>query len=302
MQRHSIPSASPVAVGRSSGFVFRTRYGHGIALYSMVGFSSERGVSSLEKMLTLLDVFTVAAPAWSTDDLIRFSGTSRSTCYRYIKVLQDAGLLTPVSGGAWMLGPRIIELDRTMRLCDPVAIGGGPPMRRLAEETGHSALLCVLVSDTVMCVDDVPASNAPAGLFSRGQRRPLLAGAASKVILAHLPPHQLRTLHARNRTADASAGLGADWGAFRGALRTIREAGHSITIGEFRPGILGIAAPLFSAEGGVLGSLGVAVEARRVAAKKRTVLAEQVMAAAEDACARIVRGQPAGARPARAVG
>ena len=43
-------------------------------------------------------------------------------------------------------------------------------------------------------------------------------------------------------------------------------------------------------------------EARRVAAKKRTVLAEQVMAAAEDACARIVRGQPAGARPARAVG
>ncbi len=108
----------------------------------MAGFSSERGASSLEKMLALLDVFTPTAPAWSTEELIRYSGASRSTCYRYIKVLQDAGLLTPVAGGAWMLGPRVIELDRTMRLTDPVATGGGPPMRRLARDTGYSALLC----------------------------------------------------------------------------------------------------------------------------------------------------------------
>lgn len=268
----------------------------------MAGFSSERGASSLEKMLALLNVFTASAPAWSTDDLIRFSGTSRSTCYRYIKVLQDAGLLTPVAGGAWMLGPRVIELDRTMRLCDPVTIGGGPPMRRLAKETGHSALLCVLFSGTVMCVEDVPAAGAPAGLFSRGQRRPLFAGAASKTILAHLPPHQLRGLFARHRTTIASYGLGADWNAFRTALRAIRESGYSVTVGEFRPGILGIAAPLFSPEGGVLGSLGIATEARRVPPKKRMALAEQIMAAAKEACTRIAQEQPHSARPARAVG
>ena len=268
----------------------------------MAGFSSERGPSSLERMLALLDVFSATAPAWSTEDLIRFSGTSRSTCYRYIKVLQDAGLLTPVAGGSWMLGPRIIELDRTMRLCDPVTIGGGPPMRRLAQETWHSVLLCVLFSDTVMCVDDVPAANAPIGLFSRGQRRPLFAGAASKAILAHLPPHQLRALFARHRTAIAGAGLGADWDAFRAALRIIREAGYSITIGEFRPGILGIAAPLLNADGGVLGSLGIATEAHHVPAKDRMALAARIIEAANEACARIAQEQPPGARPARAIG
>src|SRR5215831_3417147 len=120
----------------------------------MVGLSADvqQGARSLGKMLELLDAFTAAEPAWSTEDLIRFSGTSRSTCYRYIKTLQDAGLLTPVAGGAWMLGPRIIELDRTMRLCDPVTLGGGPAMRRLAQESGHSVLLCVLFSSAVMCV------------------------------------------------------------------------------------------------------------------------------------------------------
>ncbi len=268
----------------------------------MAGFSSDRGASSLEKMLALLDVFTATAPAWSTEDLIRYSGTSRSTCYRYIKVLQDAGLLTPVAGGAWMLGPRVIELDRTMRLCDPVTIGGGPPMRRLARETGHSVLLSVLFSGTVMCVDDVPAAGAPPGLFSRGQRRPLFAGAASKVILAHLPPHQLRALFARHRTAIAGAGLGADWDAFRATLKTIRDAGHSVTVGEFRPGILGVAAPLLNAQGGVLGSLGIATESHRVRAKDRHALAEHVMAAAGEACRLIALEQPGGARPARALG
>ena len=271
---------------------------------SMAGFPEKPrgGGSSLEKMLGLLDVFTTAAPAWSTEDLIRFSGTSRSTCYRYIKALQQAGLLTPVAGGAWMLGPRIIELDRTMRLCDPVTSAGGPPLRVLAEETGHSGLLCLLFSGAVMCVDDVPAKGAPEGIFSRGQRRPLFAGAASKAILAHLPPHRLRALFARHRTTIAAAGLGADWEAFRDALRAIRDAGHAMTVGEFQPGVLGIAAPLFSPDGDVLGSLGIAVQAARVPPRQRAALAAHVMDAAREACARIAEAQPGHARPARAVG
>ncbi|NKC29506.1 IclR family transcriptional regulator [Falsiroseomonas selenitidurans] len=272
----------------------------------MTGFSSEaaaaRGASSLEKMLGLLDLFTTRAPAWSTEELIRVSGTSRSTCYRYIKALQAAGLVTPVAGGAWMLGPRIIELDRTMRLCDPVTAGGTPPMRRLAAETGHSGLLCLLFSGTVMCVGDAPAQGAPEGIFARGQRRPLFTGAASKVILAHLPPHQLRAIHARHRGTIAAAGLGADWESFRHALRQIREAGHCVTQSEFQPGVVGIAAPLFNAEGGVLGSLGLAAVAEGVPPAARAGLARQVMQAAKEACDRIADQEQLAALPARAVG
>jgi DNA-binding IclR family transcriptional regulator len=270
----------------------------------MTGFPSEdaRGASSLEKMLGLLDVFTSAAPAWSTEALIRHSGTSRSTCYRYIKALQASGLLTPVAGGAWMLGPRIIELDRTMRLCDPVTAGGGPPMQRLAAETGHSGLLCVLFSDTVMCVGDAPVAGAPAGMFSRGQRRPLFAGAASKVILAHLPPHQLRALFSRHRATIAANGLGADWESFRAALRVIRDAGHCVTQSEFLPGVIGIAAPLFNAERGVLGSLGLAASVAAVPQQARAALAQRVMQAAQEACAAIAEQQQLAALPARAVG
>ena len=253
-------------------------------------------------MLGLLDVFTIAAPVWSTEDLIRYSGCSRSTCYRYIKVLQDAGFLTPVADGGFILGPRIVEMDRQIRHCDPVYTAGGPPMEALARKTGHTALLCALYSDTVLCVRQVPGAHAPQRLFSRGQKRPLFQGAASKVILAHLPPHQLRTLYAKQPKAIAAAGLGADWESFRNALRTIREQGHAITTGEFQPGIVGIAAPLFNREAQVLGSMGIAMSARSVRRDDYPALADAVMRAAHEATRRIAALNHGVDRPARAVG
>lgn len=259
-------------------------------------------MNSLEKMLSLLDVFTPAAPVWPTEQLILYSGCSRSTCYRYIKVLQRAGFLTPVANGSYILGPRIIELDREIRMCDPIYTAGGPAMKRLAQKTGHSALLCMLFSDTVMCVREELSADAPEGLFSRGQKRPLFAGAASKVILANLPAHQLRGLFAKHRKTIAAAGLGADWESFRKTLRKIRQDGYCITAGEFTPGIAGIAAPLFNRAGKVLGSLGIAMSASKVHRSDYPVLAAAVVKAAQDATERIGSREDGVALPARAVG
>jgi DNA-binding IclR family transcriptional regulator len=259
-------------------------------------------MNSLEKMLSLLDVFTLAAPVWSTEDLIRYSRCSRSTCYRYIKALQSAGFLTPVANGCYILGPRIIELDRHIRLCDPVYTAGGPPMQRLAARTGCSALLCMLFSDTVMCVREELNADAPEGLFSRGRKRPLFSGAASKVILAHLPAHQLRNVFAKHRKTIAAAGLGADWRSFRTALRKIRQDGYCITTAEFAPGITGIAAPLFNRAGKVLGSLGIAMSEPNADPSQFPVLAKVVIKAAEDATSRIRAGRRGVDLPARAVG
>ena len=64
------------------------------------------------RLLGLLDLFSPAAPAWSTEALIQSLGMSRSNGYRYIKALSDVGLMAPVSNGHYILGPRIVELDR----------------------------------------------------------------------------------------------------------------------------------------------------------------------------------------------
>jgi DNA-binding IclR family transcriptional regulator len=210
-------------------------------------------------MLRLLDAFTSAQPTRSTEDLIKFSGSSRSTTYRYIRALQRSGLLSPVANGSWTLGSRILELDLQLRSCDPLYLAGGTAMKRLVERTGHTALLCTLFSDAVICIRDERGPGAPSGLFSRGQRRPLFTAAASKIMLPYLPPHQLRRVYNNNKAAIAAAQLGRDWKEFRARLREMRTNGYSMTVGEFRPGVVGIAAPVIGRSGTAIASLGIAL-------------------------------------------
>ena len=259
-------------------------------------------MNSLNKMLSLLDVFTPSAPIWSTDDLIRYARASRSTCYRYIKALQDAGLLTPVGTSSFVLGPRIIEWDRQIRFCDPIYTTCGPVIQKLSDQTKCSSLLCVLYSDMVMCVREVLRPDAPPELFGRGQKRPLFAGAASKIILAYLPPHQLKSLHQKHRKTIAASGLGADWDAFRESLKAIRQAGHCVTLGEFNPGVRGVAAPLFNKYGKVLGSVGIGGQASRLPEAMLPKVSKRVRDAAAEITRQISTTNFETVLPARAVG
>ena len=69
--------------------------------------------------------------------------------YRYIKALWDVGLLAPVSNGHYILGPRIVELDRQSRQSVPLYKAAGPSIKRLVADSGHSALLCAFFSGSV---------------------------------------------------------------------------------------------------------------------------------------------------------
>ncbi|MGE0800463.1 MAG: IclR family transcriptional regulator [Lautropia sp.] len=258
-------------------------------------------MKSLDRMLALLDAFTPESPVWSTDALIRQSGTSASTCYRYLRSLHGAGLLARVANGSYILGPRVLEMDRITRLCDPVYLVGGPVIEQLSSRTGHSVILCILYSNTVMCVREALAAGSPPELFSRGQRRPLFRGASAKAILAWLPAHQLRTLFGKHADTIARAGLGADWVTFRQSLRQIREAGYAVSSGEANPGIAAIAAPIFNRDGDVLGSLSLAIAIGNVDAHF-VDLAGPVVAAAADVTRRIGDTLQLLGFPARAVG
>jgi len=215
--------------------------------------------NSLTKMLGILDLFVADRPIWSTNDIILALETSRSTGYRYIKALNNAGLLSAIGNGYYVLGPRIIELDLQIRSSDPLLQAGKGVLEQLVDATGHSALLCMLYRNSVLCIREQLAPLSPDHLFSRGQRRSLFRGAISKVILAYLPNHRLRSIYSRNEDEVAKANLGESWTEFREALAQIRKDGHAMTYGEFNAGVVGIAAPVYNSENVILGSVGIAL-------------------------------------------
>ncbi|TGR23053.1 MULTISPECIES: IclR family transcriptional regulator [unclassified Mesorhizobium] len=229
------------------------------AVVPEAGPESERnGASSLTKMLSILDLFTPEVPVWSTTDIIEVLETSRSTGYRYIKALNSAGLISAVGNGYYMLGSRIIELDFQIRRTDPLLQAANGVLEQLVDATGHSALLCMHFQNAVLCIDELRAPLSPTNLFTRGQRRPLFRGAISKVILAHLPSHRLRAIFERRTDAIREAKLGQTWSEFRETLAQIRSDGFVKSVGEFNPGVVGIAAPIFNVDNAIIGSIGIA--------------------------------------------
>jgi DNA-binding IclR family transcriptional regulator len=257
---------------------------------------------TIEKTLGILGLFTPDDPVRTSDCIIAFLACPSSTGYRHIKTLQSTGFLSRVGNGSYMLGPRVLELDRTVRLSDPVYIAGSPIIRGLREATGHSAVLSILYSDSVVCVRRELSADGPPSLFDRGQRRPLVAGASAKAILAYLPVHQLRRIYAKHGDAAAKAGLGDDWDAFRSALRAIRKAGFAMTVGECQPDIASIAAPIFNKQQEVLGSLMMAVVAPKTDLARFAAQAPRVVETAQAVSDRIALMEGGAALPARAVG
>ncbi|WP_226553891.1 IclR family transcriptional regulator [Celeribacter naphthalenivorans] len=260
------------------------------------------GANSLVRMLSLLDMFTPSSPSWSSDALISALGTSRSTGYRYIKALADIGLLTPVAEGNYMLGPRIIELDLQIRNCDPLYNAAGPLLKKLVEQTQFSSIACALYSGSVLCVREELSPTSPSRMLSRGQKRPLFRGAASKIILAHLGPHQLRSIFNKHKDTIATSGLGADWASFRSNLSDIRRAGHTVTVGEFNSGVIGVAAPVLNHAGQILGSVGIAGPEEKFDRAELDRIVELVMDAGQKVTERVGLVASGTDRPARSVG
>lgn len=260
------------------------------------------GASSLTKMLSILDLFSEENPIWSTTDIIDALGASRSTGYRYIKALNNVGLLSAVGNGYYMLGSRIIELDLLIRKTDPLLLAAKGVLEQLVEATGHTALLCMLFQNSVLCISEKLAPLSPKMLFSRGQRRPMFKGAVSKIILAHLPNHRLRSIFAKRQDMIREAGLGETWEEFRDGLSRIRSNGYVKSVGEFIPGNVGIAAPIFNADGNIIGSIGIACSKDELRDTDLNRVALSVKRAAKEITAKMSAEDSGLVLPPRAVG
>jgi DNA-binding IclR family transcriptional regulator len=258
-------------------------------------------VSSLTKMLSILDLFTPDKPVWSTNELIESIGTSKSTAYRYMRSLHAAGLMGQMGNGFYVLGSRIVELDLQIRTSDPLHNAANGVLEELVNKTGHSSMLCALVSNSLLCIREQLAPFSPEKLFSRGQRRPLFFGAASKIVLPYLPPHRVRGIYEHNAKTVAEARLGGSWEEFKSTLARFRRAGFVRTHGEFNPGVTGMAAPIFNREGLILGSLAISWKDELTEVDEPGV-AEALKAAAREITERVSTTTSGLDRPPRAVG
>jgi DNA-binding IclR family transcriptional regulator len=184
---------------------------------------------------------------WTPEELMAKLGYTRPTLYRYLKSLRDSGLLMPMRGGGFGLGPRIVEMDYLSQRSDPVVAAATPVLAQLTAAHPCTALIVRWYGDKMLCVVSQSSARHPESSYSRGRPMPMGRGAIARAIMAFLPKPRLLPLIARYAGDLREVGLGGTPEEVIASLRRIRRSGVAVAYGEVTPGVVGIAAPILDA-------------------------------------------------------
>ncbi|WP_236184681.1 IclR family transcriptional regulator [Pseudomonas protegens] len=243
-------------------------------------------MSSLSKMLGVLDLFGPQRLKVDPDTIAEHMGLSRATVYRYVKDLCAAGLLTRVDAGSYGLGPRIIELDWMMRQYDPILLAGRELMHGLSEDTGLAVFASVFYDGRIINTYIAEPSDTYRFAFGRGQPLPFFRGAQSKVLIAYQKGRRLQRLFEEQLGQDPHNPY--DWESFNKAAKKIRKDGYCITHDELNLGLTGIAAPIISLDlDEVVGSLAAVGTSDNFKLLRQETVTEMVIETAQRIAANI---------------
>src|ERR687883_1532190 len=138
---------------------------------------------SVERAVRLLSFFSGEEPELTLAQLTRRLGTSRATTHRYTLALRRVGLLR-FDGGAYSLGPRVVELATTALAGLRIVRVAGPTMERLVAELNETVVLSIWDGEqpVVVRVDD-NTDRLVRIVVRTGARLPRAESAQGKIFL-----------------------------------------------------------------------------------------------------------------------
>lgn len=147
-------------------------------------------MSTLKRALAILDLFSLATPVLTAEEIISKLSYSAPTGYRYIRDLSDLGYLLRMTGGGYKLGPRIIELDHLIIDGDPVLGVARPIMREVVDQVGGDVLLSVIHGLRILNIHHERGPDALGIPHGRGRAR---CGTTPKPRNSWTPPRSTPT-------------------------------------------------------------------------------------------------------------
>ncbi|GCF08465.1 IclR family transcriptional regulator [Dictyobacter arantiisoli] len=150
---------------------------------------TQSAVGPVERALHLLICFHTHMDGVSLTELARMADLAPSTTTRLLKVLERYGFVRRGSDRLYRLGPQLIQLGlgalRDMSLYEIAR----PHLRSLAEETGESAHLGILVGESnVLYVDQVSSHHTVQTATWVGRSVPLADTAIGTAIQGKILP------------------------------------------------------------------------------------------------------------------
>ena len=237
-------------------------------------------MSTVDKALSLLDLFTVDEPALGLSEVARRSGFDKATTRRLLLSLSARGFVEQDGESrGYRLGGGLSRLARVREAPSPFASVAVPFIQALAQETGETAHVSEYSAAGLATIHVEESTRANRVAVSIGAILPLHGTASGIAFLAHARPEIAKAcLSGRLDTFTAHTVTDREQ-----LLRNVQAAaarGYSHGDQGYEDGVFSVGAAVLGPDGYAIGALAVASPLSRI---DDTVVAAHGRAAAETA-------------------
>lgn len=233
----------------------------------MTAADGNRSATAL-RALKVLEILGNASEPVSVATVAQELGADRSTAYRMLITLMDAGyVIRDDRTRNYKLGYRLLSLSRSLLKGDERSELILEAMREISAATRETVHYAVLDGDASVLVLRVKGTQLVSVDFQIGDRSPLHCTSIGKILLAYQDPRFVEEVIARGLPRVAPNTI-TDPEALRRALARARADGYAYDDLEFADDMRCLAVPVFQSGGVVRGGISLSGPASRYTPEK----------------------------------
>lgn len=215
-------------------------------------------IKSLSTALRLLLRFVAAQGPLGVGELAQQIGLHKSQVSKILKTFRDYDFLEQdAATQKYSVGLNAFALGNNYVNAYPLSRDALPVMRKLVDETGHTATLSIMHNGNVIHLLAEEGRLFIDGRWRVGRWMPYHATAAGKLLLAFGPPERIDLLLKTRGLPRITPNTITNERQFRAVLQKARTTGFSVTRSETYAASAAIGAPVFNANGQAIAVLGL---------------------------------------------
>ena len=216
-------------------------------------------IPAIDRMMELLAQLEGREGGATITELVAQLKLPRTGIYRLLNSLQLHDMVQRDEAGAYRLGRRLLGLaSHVAASASPLDLVSfaTPVLNQLSADVGEGSKLSIIDAEGILVLAAASGRRPYALSVAPGQRMPVHAGAASKLLLAHRPAAEIDRWLAQPLPGYTSRTI-TDPKRLRAELARIRRLGWSQDKGESGPSIFAFAAPVLDKQGQVVAAISV---------------------------------------------
>jgi DNA-binding IclR family transcriptional regulator len=245
-------------------------------------------IRAVGRALAIFDAFDNEHLSLSLQEISERIRMPKTTAFRLVNTVERAGFLIRMDNQQYCLSLKLVRLAGMVRSTLNIRDIARPIMAEVNAQTSETITLNTISGTERMVLEVVDTPSPLMSMARQGQHMPLLLGASSRILMAHMDEAELEKV-----LKVTAAGKDLDRAAFDRELARFRRQGYALTRGQRVAGLTAIAVPVFEIDGKVRHCLALTGPSVRVDAMDLD-FAEIMIAAGRDLSNRL------GAQPAPA--